>query len=90
MSLSSILMILVSVALSAGSQIILKYAMTAPSMRRALDSGNAAKNGADVTIASNSPEAVRAQTVQAECYSIEPGVLEWAGELFEQSAIARH
>lgn len=41
MSLSSILMILVSVALSAGSQIILKYAMTAPEMRRALDSGNA-------------------------------------------------
>jgi multidrug transporter EmrE-like cation transporter len=40
MSLSSILMILVSVALSAGSQIILKYAMTAPAMRRALDSGN--------------------------------------------------
>lgn len=41
MNIASILMILTSVALSAGSQIILKYGMTAPQVRGALDSGNA-------------------------------------------------
>ena len=41
MSIASVLMIVVSVALSAGSQIVLKYGMTAPQVRGALDGGNA-------------------------------------------------
>ncbi|MGO8846973.1 MAG: hypothetical protein ACLQFI_16895 [Methylocella sp.] len=40
MRLESVAMIFVSVALSSGSQIILKRAMTAPGLQRAIETGN--------------------------------------------------